>query len=191
MIEQIYSRDWQNPSDINEHLPTLRELASYCSDITEMGCWRGLSSFSLACGLMDAHHRDGSEGRLTVYDFNRAYLEDVEKKLEAFKEFTEPGIIDIRCRVGDTREIEIDETDLLFIDSWHTYTQLNIELQRHGNKARKYLAFHDVVSFGFVGEDGESPGLQQAIDDFMEENPHWVEYARYENNNGLLILERV
>ena len=77
----------------------------------------------------------------------------------------------------------------MFIDTLHTYEQLIQELRRHGNKAKKYLAFHDTETFGTVSEQG-GRGLNLAIAEFMLENPHWVTEKVYKNNNGLTILRR-
>ena len=37
MIENYYNNLVNTPSDINEHLPTLRKYAEECDHITEMG----------------------------------------------------------------------------------------------------------------------------------------------------------
>lgn len=98
------------------------------------------------------------------------------------------GRTDLRFIQADTTKIEIEETDLLFIDTLHTYAQLKKELELHGNKARKYLVFHDTETFGEVGEDGRAPGLNAAIYEFFDKNPQWVSIERHRNNNGLTIL---
>jgi hypothetical protein len=88
--------------------------------------------------------------------------------------------------------IEIAATDLLFIDTWHTYTQLREELRLHGNRARKYIAFHDTHTFGLSGEDPrDQKGLLSAVIEFVMANPHWRFHTYRTNNNGLTILERI
>ena len=96
----------------------------------------------------------------------------------------------------------IEETDLLFIDTWHIYRQLVQELRIHGNKARKYIILHDTTSFGeedeghweeyskLVGQVGEKRGLWPAVMEFLDENPQWTLLERYTHNNGLTILAR-
>jgi hypothetical protein len=99
--------------------------------------------------------------------------------------------VDWLFRHGSTLEADvIEETDMLFVDTLHTYGQVKGELERHGNQARKYIVFHDTVSFGLVGEDYRKPGINLAIQEFMRDNPHWVLFEHYENNNGLTILAR-
>jgi GT2 family glycosyltransferase len=88
---------------------------------------------------------------------------------------------------------EIEETDLLFIDTLHTYKQLSQELTLHGNKARKYILIHDTNTWGSKDEvetDSEKKGELIAIEDFLTQNPHWKIVERIEESNGLMILER-
>jgi hypothetical protein len=104
----------------------------------------------------------------------------------------------------------ITDTDMLFIDTLHSYKQLKLELHLHGNKARKYIAFHDVVTFGesdemHLSEDPSWPdslkeqyrnlpeglGINKAIVEFMVDNKHWRAEKLFSNNNGLLILTRL
>lgn len=186
-IQANYERCCQIPSDINEHLPTLKRYAENCEHITEMGVRWIVSTYAL---LM------GNPKKMISYDYSPI----AHYHYMYIKEMSKSGGIDWDFFVGDTREIEIEETDLLFIDTLHHYDQLKIELQLHGNKARKYLIFHDTTSFEFEGEiytndptaatREEGKGLWKAIEEFMIENPHWTIKERFVNNNGLTILER-
>ena len=63
------------------------------------------------------------------------------------------------------------------------------ELELHGNKAKKYLIFHDTISFRERGERGGC-GIYKAIIEFLKENSHWYIESEYTNNNGFLILKR-
>jgi hypothetical protein len=98
--------------------------------------------------------------------------------------------------IADVRTVEIEETDLLFIDTWHCYEQLKTELALHHKKVRKYIAFHDTYTYGLIAEDNyneKSPsglGLLPAIIEFMNENPQWKFKMNVTNNNGLMILEK-
>lgn len=79
-----------------------------------------------------------------------------------------------------------------FIDTLHTYDQLKQELRLHGNKAKKFIAFHDTHTFGINGEDQkDKKGLLPAIIEFMIDNPHWNFKIHKTNNNGMTVLERV
>ena len=108
---------------------------------------------------------------------------------------------------------EIDECDMLFIDSWHHYYQLRKELKLHADKAKKWIVMHDTVSCGSSGEDWKSwgngsqiqydqlcqdldteeidnIGINSAIFEFLSTHPEWRVKQHYKNNNGLTVLER-
>lgn len=149
------------PSDINEHLQVLSDLASQCDHITELGVCVGNSTVALL---------HGKPKRMISYDIQDVWQVDFET----------PGT-EYTFNLQNDLTVVIEETDLLFIDTDHNFYQLTAELVLHGNKARKFIAFHDTVSY---------PELNLAIDNFLKANPHWVEMAHYTNNNGLKILKR-
>ena len=167
-----YHEASQIASDINEHLPTLRDLAKECKHITEMGVRGYVSTWGFVEGLKKG-------GTLTCIDIEDpiAYggvTNNVEKACK------NKGIT-FGFNKASTLDIEINETDLLFIDTLHTGEQLKQELELHGDKARKYLVFHDTVSC-------ESE-LMPVINDFLEQGV-WKIKEHYKNNNGVLVLER-
>ena len=163
-----------NTSDICEHLDTLKDLAAECDHVTELGFRTGTSF----CAFLM-----GQPKKLVTYDV--VIPESSKKRLTELR-----GNTFVEFHQANTLEVEIEETDLLFIDTLHTYSQLKRELFMHGNKARKYLAFHDIETFGKKSEDGTVPGLQMAVIEFVEENPHWQMYMHLKNNNGILVLKR-
>ena len=110
---------------------------------------------------------------------------------------------DYRFIIGDTLAIEIDEVDLLFIDTLHTYNQLRTEMKLHAGKTRKYILLHDTASFGRVDEDmygrashrvkemkKTKAGIRTAMEDFLEANGEWSIELDVANNNGLTVLVR-
>jgi trans-aconitate methyltransferase len=169
-------------SDIKEHLPILASLATECGHVTEMGSRFG----------------DSTRAFLSTHAVFRAYdLELVDNVKELFLNAKHAGK-DVEYIQADTRDLEIEETDLLFIDTWHSGDQLAQELKLHGNKARKYLAFHDTQTYGLMDESWDKQrkifpgeGLLPAIIDFMIKNKHWQFKMHRTNNNGLTVLERV
>jgi hypothetical protein len=177
-IKEIYHQLCEITSDINEHLPTLKKYAEECEHITEMGVRNIVSTFAL---LM------GKPKRMISYDIN--WPNGIEGLIYDVNKYE----IDFDFRLGDTTNLTIAETDLLFIDTLHNYRQLKAELELHGNKAKKYLIFHDTTSFEFIGESYEGTyeeGIWKAIEEFLTDNPHWEIKERYTNNNGLTILSR-
>jgi hypothetical protein len=185
LLEELYARCASTPSDINEHLPILREYAGRCEHVTEMGM-RGARGSTVA--LLAAQPKE-----FISWDLNpNAIVSQAVADLIPLA-----GRTQFQPRVGDSLKIHIEETELLFIDTLHTGTQLRDELLRHGmnntlgSKVRKYLAFHDTTTFGQVGEDGSTPGLRAAIKWFMKEQafPLWTIVHDAPNNNGLMILQ--
>jgi predicted O-methyltransferase YrrM len=167
--------------DINQHLYTLMGFAEGCDHITEMGVSEVVSTWALLAA---------NPKKLISIDIKECPVE------EASAAAVEAGI-DFQFIVQDTIDpwFSIEETDFLLIDTLHTYTQLKEELLKHGNKSRKYIAFHDTTTFGTVNDGGivtvRKQGLQPAIIEFLKTNPHWKIANIYEHNNGLTILERI
>lgn len=172
-VEQL-KRPAPQTADICEHLDTLTSYARKCEHITEMGFRTGTSFAALLAA---------QPKQLITYDL---YIP------KTFKEQLQilAGNTAVTFVENSTLTVEIEETDFLFIDTLHTYNQLKLELELHGNKARKFLGFHDTVTFGRSGEDGDSLGLLDAIEEFQAANSHWAFDAHFENNNGLTILRR-
>lgn len=178
--KSIFQREYEwatkTPSDINENVHILHDIAKECETVVEMGVRTGVSTRAflntdVKLISFDIILNDGVQ-RL----FNLAKKEG--KNVQYIKE--------------DVLNIEIDECDLLFIDTLHTYEQLKQELKLHGNKAKKYIAFHDTHTFGLRDEVGNGrKGLMTAIIEFMVINPHWVFHIHKTNNNGLTVLKRV
>jgi cephalosporin hydroxylase len=182
-LDQIYQRLCSTESDINEHLPTLKKYSEECEHVTEMGVRAIVSTYALMMGKprklisIDIKHPDNETNQ----------VDTLQKAIDIAKN----NNIDFNFILGDTLNIEIEETDFLFIDTWHIYSQLKTELELHGNKSRKYLGFHDTTVYENRDENGEGIGLWKAISEFLELNPHWQIHERFYNNNGLTILKRI
>lgn len=177
-VEEKFTELSQTPSDINEHLIVLRYYADQCAHVTELGVRKGVSTWAFLSSMtkkvvsVDVNHPD---------DFGGSLQEMREASIEAGMDF--------EFILSDDLSLELVGTDLLFIDALHTYSHLTRELELHADKARKYLIFHDTVTYGTVGLDG-GEGIRKAIDEFMAVHLDWKIKEEYKNNNGLLILER-
>jgi len=172
MIEQLYQERCRQITDINEHLPILRDLASQVDHVTEFGVREGHSTVAFAAAL---------PGTLISYD-----IDQMPPILGTTIMSYMPSFCFIQANVLD---VEIEPTDLLFIDSYHTYEHLNRELEIHSGKVKRFIAFHDTEAFGNVGEDGSRPGLRQAIEELVD-NSEWEVYADLKNNNGLMVISK-
>lgn len=181
-LEDIYHRAWQTPGNINEHLPVLRLLASESPRITEFGT--DLANSTVAFLVSEPL-------KLTTIDVLPSPAAEFLKPLildvglaENPSPFTDFQIIQ-----ADSLEIDIEETDLLFIDSKHTCEQLTEELERHAGKVKKWIVLHDTITFGMTGEDG-GRGLTPAINHFLATHDNWRVVSEWRNNNGLTVLKR-
>lgn len=168
-----YIRACLIPSDINEHLPTLYDLARTCNSVTELGVRDGISTRAfLFAGV-----------KLRSYDL---YLNPSVQEL-----FKEAQIMskDVAYLIGNSLKISLEPSDILFIDTQHTYQQLKTELELHSSKISKFIVLHDMESFGKVSEDGTTPGLVQAVEEFLATHKNWQIKEKFTNNNGLWIIE--
>jgi predicted O-methyltransferase YrrM len=172
ILEFSYNFACFNPSDINEHILVLTEYANLCEHITEFGTRKGMSTWAWL----------GSKAK-TIRCF------DVDEKV---KDYLEPHILAVKNHAPDkdftftcvntiADKLEIEPTDLLFIDTDHTYEQCSKELQMHAHKVKKYLIFHDTALY---------QELNKAINEFLEFNKEWKIKEVLLNNNGLTVLER-
>ena len=173
---------------INYHLTTLRRYAEKCEHVTEFGVdgvnstWAFLSSKPKDMISVDVRN------------------EKAPKIMKLALDLAEKENINYKFIESSTHDIEIDETDLLFIDTEHHYDCLSVELALHADKVKKYLVFHDT--------DEKNIGVRQAINEFMKEDiftdnqQWWMEKSNQEKNDdwkkvyhtnvseGLTILER-
>jgi hypothetical protein len=169
-------------SDINEHLPTLYKYAQQCKHITEMGVRTIVSTYALMAGApdhlvsIDINHPDDSS--------------NTPGKLQEAQTVAAENNIDFQFVQGSTLEISIEQTDLLFIDTWHTYSQLKQELSKHHQNVNKYIILHDTYTYRNSDEGGGGIGLMPAVNEFLDNNANWLVYEQFSNNNGLTILAK-
>lgn len=176
VFEVEYERAIRTPSDINENVHILYDIAKECKTVVEMGVRTGVST------------RAFLNTEVQLISFDMVLNHDVQQLFDYAKKQNK----DVQYIKDDVLKIKISECDLLFIDTLHTYDQLKKELELHGNCAQKYLAFHDTHTFGLHGEDGrDKKGLLTAILEFLSDNPHWKIKTHKTNNNGMTVLERV
>jgi hypothetical protein len=179
------------PSDINEHLTTLKKYSEECDTVTEMGVRWIVSTWALLFG---------NPKKMTSIDLNHpsVFGGNIDDVYNAVKETS----IDFTFIESDSLKINIEPCDLLFIDTWHDYLQLKQELTRHHNNVNKYIILHDTNTFGYedepldwnnieVIETNLPKGLCPAIDEFLMTNKDWILWERKPNNNGLTVLKKI
>jgi hypothetical protein len=198
-MENLYKQKCKQQSDINEHLPVLREYATKCNSVVECGVRDIVSSYAFAMGLKESINNY----YVLVDPYKSGQIDDFLKlckdnKVNAL--FIEQS--DLTC--------PIITTDLLFIDTWHIYGQLKRELARWNRSVNKYIIMHDTTVDELHGEtirlrlnaveqskkygipvDEINKGIWFAVEEFLDQNDNWVLEKRFVNNNGLTILKRV
>lgn len=189
-LEERFRELASTPSDINEHIPVLRKYAEECKHVTEMGVRWVVSTYAFLAARPE---------RLVSIDIQHPLTWNVS--LDDVEFYAKEINCDYKFWLTNNLEIEIEETDLLFIDTWHSYKQLKAELELHAVKVRKYIILHDTIlygtqdelqsydAFGWVNEF-EKKGLLPALEEFLQNNKEWELHEVLTNNNGLTILKR-
>lgn len=188
-----------NLCDIGEHMPLLKQLAKECPTVTEIGLGLIISTWGLLQGLSE---NTASERSYIGIDI---VIPDSDN-LDLASRLAEEEGINFRFVIGNDLYLEIEPTDLLFIDSMHTYCHLIHELETFSPKVRKYIAMHDTSEpWGdkddeeYTGNYSEYPpqydrdkrGLWPAISDFLSRHPEWSLQERHLNCHGFTILKRI
>lgn len=166
-------------SDINEHMPVIYDLACKCQTTMEFGVGYGRSTRAFIAALLKTNGSHNSYEIKQLEGVGELFTRALEHKLNAM------------FRLQNILTTEIEEVDMLLVDSHHTYIQVKAELELHGNKVNKYILFHDTVLFGDEGQDMGSLGIRPAIDEWMEQHPEWVIIEERLNNNGMLVIGKM
>ena len=177
----------------------LRNLASQCSSVIEIGVRHMVSTWGILQGLSES---------ICVH---RSYLgidlaPSPEHIFQQAKQLAQANGISFDFWIANDMDIDIELVDMLFIDTLHTYCHLTYELEKFCPKVRKYIAMHDTSEpwgnrdgddyFGDYSEypvhyDRNKRGLWPAIEDFLQRHPEWYLYERRFNNHGFTILRRI
>jgi hypothetical protein len=171
-LARLYRQAAEEPSDIHGHVPKLRELASQCAHVTELGTRYGVSTTALLAG---------QPRTLRCYDPYRDPMVDVLKHRQGRCAFS--------FEQASSLAVEIEPTDLLFIDTVNTADHLWQELTRHAGKVRRWIVLHDTTTFGEIGEGGAG-GVLFAVRRFLREHREWRVIYSVEHDNGLMVLSR-
>ena len=192
-VEEIYQAHKASNVATAKHLEYLRDMASFCQTIWEIGVKRGASSSAFLAGLPEG-------GILRSVDLK------ITKQANELRRASGPRW---DLHEGDSLRTQFPagDPDLIFFDSLHTFKQLFGELERFGASSKKWLVFHDTITFATMGADGESGtylpqpadrscfdanshGIRLAIDDFMSFRPLWRIECHEPYGHGLLTLVR-
>lgn len=180
-IEQVFEWCQTVPRDLEKHLIRLRKLAKQCDHVTEFSTRRESTVAFLAAlpPKLVSHN--------TEQDPLRQTLQYLHHTVQLPPSAGAPRVA--VWGTGESLATEIEETDLLFLDTYGTGDILYQELTKHAPSVRRWIVRHDTAIFGEKGSDGE-PGLAFAIKRFLEENPEWFIADHTAEQFGLTVLGR-
>jgi hypothetical protein len=174
-IDELLEQKRTESTDIGEHLDTLKRYASMCKLVTEFGVRDGCSTAALLAG---------KPTRLTSYDI--APFADVQLYKQVAGNTTY-----FVFKQQDDCAAHIELTELLFIDTIHTYAQLDNELTLHANWVTRFIVMHDTyVKPSNASPENDGAGMRKAIRKLCSGGA-WRVIEDYQNQNGLTVLERV
>lgn len=197
-LQQMYEAYCQKPSDINEHIPVLRQLANECTSVAEIGVRSIVSTWGILQGLSE---NSFPQKKYLGIDLQTPPI----NQLQLVKKLAKENGIDFVFWTVNDMQIELEPVEMLFIDSLHTYCHLTYELETFSPKVQKYLCIHDTSDpwahrddKSYHGKYSEYPswydrskrGLWPAVCDFLERHPEWSLVERRTNNHGFTILKR-
>jgi hypothetical protein len=184
-IEDLYERKRREKRAMSHHMPALARLAAECKVAVEFGIRTGPSTVALLHGLPP-------DGVLHSFDVQRLDAPHQEIERAAGKRWV--------VKYMASQDAPVQECDLLMHDSFHNYSQVDMELQRHAHAVRKYLVFHDSISCAVKGEGItggtkyphllDTRGIRLAIDELMIRDSSWTIYSHDPDSAGLLVLRR-
>jgi hypothetical protein len=147
---------------------TYKKYAGMVDSVVEFGVYTGLSTTAFL---------SGKPKKLRSYDITDKYL----TILPNLYHYASQENIDFKFIIGNSLEIDIEETDLLFIDTVHKRKYTEAELDRHASKVKKYIVFHDTTAW---------PGVFEAAVNFLIKNHNWHIIEHCNKDSGLLILKK-
>lgn len=163
---RISPTDWLGDSP--KRFDQYANYACLVDSVTEFGVYTGLSTAAFI---------SGKPKKVRSYDITTQYL-TVLKEIESCAKTAD---VDFRFEIASSLEVEIEETDLLFIDTVHEKDYCLKELNRHHMKANRFIMLHDIISW---------PGVMQAAEEFLANHDEWKVYEKDVNECGLLVLTR-
>jgi len=160
----------KNSSDINELVEDIFNHTKGCNIAVSLGIMKGDAAFALLLGCQHHISIDSNASRDTLNFLNDYFG---SKSSSIIQNTYDP--------------IDLEEFDVLFVDSAHTADCVEKELKTHAYKVNKFIIFHDTHTFGDVGEDG-GEGIKKPIYDFLSKNQEWKIIYEINHNNGMIII---
>ena len=197
-LNELYNSYMSEEDHSSWYLDELSNLASLdgVNTITEFGIFQGHS--------ITAFLR-GNPKKIIGYDIETDKIE-----YDVLKKFAQEKNIELQIHNGNCLNINIEETDLLFLDSIHYYEHVQKELDLHASKVKKYIVVHDVnypydkqvLVWRYVSDGSKRPTselipatakyrkVRQAVEEFIKQNKQWNLYKDINEKSGMMILCR-
>ena len=212
----LYHELCTNRSEINEHLPIIKEHSSMCSSVMSLSLGDIGTTYSILYGLHSSSNHSLSSlssnpgresfpmerGRMYIgADYHFSKLRGCYPLIELIELDKNELSIDNIIKIDSLPKI-----DLLFIDSIHTYCHVCYQLETYSHFISKYIILHDTANpWGFNDDitytgdlseyhpsyDRNKFGVWPAIEDFLNVHKEWNLKTRLYNNHGLVILEHL
>jgi cephalosporin hydroxylase len=176
-LEEFYSeiRKQQEAAHGNDycqqHDAIQRLLKTECKTYKELGTHQGGTA---AAALMM------KPTRIELVDISMDKYRLFAKPL--FEKYCTENNIELTVKEVDSTSLSSlgPEVDLMLIDSRHTRTHMEAELNMHHRNVKKYIVFHDTTAV---------PQLYQGIVNFCSRNP-WEIVERGTANVGYTVIKR-
>lgn len=180
-LADAYQAVCENPSDINEHLPTLVEICSRleAKKVIELGVRGGTSTIAWLYGLCE------TDGQLFSVDVNQppplrhtrwTFIQGYD---------TDPFVL---------RQLP-DEVDVVFVDTDHRYDLTLDEIRLYAPRVRSggCMVFHDTAEESFEHHTTPQPPfpVRTAVEELLGGEEPIREVSKiesYDNNHGLMVV---
>ncbi len=178
--------DWakQQPRDLDQHADKIRELASQALHVTAICKRREWDVFLLA----------GRPDDVVIWTTEHDDLHEQLHQVVLATEVNPRAPRRIKhYTVGQGHphgDRQIDETDLLVLDTVHHGHQVYHELIKFSSQVRRRIVIRGTQAFGELSEDKQGPGLLVGLRRFMRDRPEWSVIYHSANQYGLTVISR-
>lgn len=166
-IDEIYSQVKSVPRDLNEHFPWIRDTVSKVAHVTAI-VKRCEWDAAVLAGRPEVYISHNSEFTNLQQLLHQAVKSAQSNGRPKTKEYTTH-----QKTLEELPSVEIEPTDLLILDTVHSADRVQLELQKHATKVRRWILVRGTAAFGLKAESGGGPGLEQGIGEFIATHKQW------------------
>ena len=164
-LAEIYWKEYP------EYIRQLPSILKNCESYRELGTNQGGSA---SVALLQ---------KLKYYELIDKSFKNFNPIKKYFDEYTKENNIEICYREMSSLEVNtIVKTDFILIDSVHKYNHVTKEIKKYEPLTKKYMMFHDTISY---------PGVREAVISFLTENKHWKIVEEQTVTPGYIVLGRI